>query len=241
MKKCGLGLALAVGFLALSANAGNATPVTWVNETDLATEADFAILQSPATMSVTAGMLTPNVFGMVFEAGKTESAGGNATVLADLGYGTLGTDPRTDASWIWIAASFANQVGNNDVYSGQFLAPLINGTYEYTFRFSVDGGSTYTAADLNGAGSNAQQTFDANNLGALTVTGGLDPAAVPEPASLVLLGTGVASLVVRRKARKSSRHARVIPTAGRSDLSCGFLRSSRLSGSSSPSVEPRRC
>jgi PEP-CTERM motif len=68
----------------------------------------------------------------------------------------------------------------------------LNGTYSYTYRFSIDAGSNLTAADLDGAGSNAGLTFDPSNLGLLTVTDGI----VPEPSTglLVIAGLlGVAS------------------------------------------------
>src|SRR5690349_20851662 len=96
--RASIGVLAAVLLSAILPTAAQATPVTWVNETNVAGEADFAILQFPPTLTQTAGTLTANVFGQVFETGVTSSAGASASVLADVGYGTAGSDPRTDSS-----------------------------------------------------------------------------------------------------------------------------------------------
>jgi hypothetical protein len=180
-------------FTTLLSAAAEATPVTWVNETDLPAEADFAILQFPASIFVSAGMPTGLIFGQIFENGMTPGAGANASITADVGFGPGGTDPRTNASWTWVAAAFSAQVGNNDEYQQQLIAPLVNGTYSYTYRFSLDG-INYTAADLDGAGSNAGLTFDVNKLGTMTVTGGV--VATPEPTARAFVALGVVLLAM---------------------------------------------
>jgi len=190
--------------IGLFSDTAGATTVTWVNETNLGSEADFVQLQSPASLgTVAAGSTSLAILGQVFEAGKTESGGANASILADLGYGAAGTDPRTDSSWVWFGAIFNAQLGNNDQYARQLTVPLINGNYSYTFRFTVDGGLTYTAADLDGAGSNAALVFDSSQLGTFNVTDGTDPGAIatPEPATLALVTLGGLVANVRRRRR----------------------------------------
>jgi hypothetical protein len=172
--------------------------VTWVNETNLASEADYDNLQFPSSISAQANTFTNYIYGRVYEAGLTEAAGPAGSVLADVGYGPLGSDPRTNNSWVWTAAVFNVQIGNDDEYQQQILAPIYNGTYSYTYRFSVDNGATYTAADLDGAGSNPGLVFNPNNLGQLTVTDGLN---APEPGCVALLAIAAGLLAGRRTIR----------------------------------------
>ena len=142
-------------------------PVTWLNETDLPGEADFAVLQFPATFTNT-GAPSPMIFGRVFESGVTPAAGPSASVVAQIGYGPFGSDPRVTPGWVWAPASFNAQVGNDDEYQATLTLPL--GTFSYTFRFSLDGGFSFTLADLDGAGANGGLTFSAAQLGAATTT-----------------------------------------------------------------------
>ena len=175
----------------------------WLNETDQASEADFVKLQSPASFTVNAGALTPNIYGRIYEFGKTEAAGANASIAAYVGYGAVGSNPLTDTSWLWFAAVYNVQVGNDDEYKAQFKDPSVNGTYAYTYRFSFDGGNSFTAADLDGAGSNFGLTFDSSQLGTMTVING---QSVPDRSdSFVLLLMALAAIGFQRRRLLSSR------------------------------------
>lgn len=149
--------------------------ITWVNETDLAVEADFGNLQHPSAINVQASQLTPPIYGQLYEAGLTEVMGPQASVFADVGYGPSGSDPRTNPNWTWFAANYNIQTSNNDEYSLAITAPATPGTYSYTYRYSLDFGATYTAGDIDGAGTNAGLAFSAANLGVMTVTAGPPP------------------------------------------------------------------
>jgi hypothetical protein len=140
------------------------------NETNLPAELDFCNIQFPFTILVAAGTGPVLVYGQVFEAGVTEAPGPSGTLQAELGYGPYGTDPWT-GSWVWVPATFNVQVGNNDEYVGGFTAPTA-GTYNYTFRYSIDGGASGTYADVDGAGSNGGLTYSQLLMGVMVTDGG---------------------------------------------------------------------
>ena len=187
-----------VAFATLHAAMAHAGTITWVNGTGLASEIDYVTLQFPSTVTVTAGTSTPVIYGQIFESGITTAPGPDASIAADLGFGPAGTDPRTSLAWTWVSAVFNVQVGNNDEYKQTFVAPLVNGTYSYTYRFSKDG-TNYTAADLDGAG--AGLTFDATKLGVMTVTGGI--VAAPEPATQGFVAFGALFVAVALLTRRT--------------------------------------
>lgn len=137
------------------------------NETDRVAELDFCALQFPPTMIVNAGEITPLVFNRVFEAGLTPAAGADASIPAQLGFGAAGINPATTPGFIWIAAAFNAQDGNDDEYQASFIAPP-SGSWAYTGRISRDG-TNGTYCDINGAGSNAGLTFEPGQLGLLSV------------------------------------------------------------------------
>jgi hypothetical protein len=150
-------------------DAGAALPGV-LNETDQAAEADYCVVQFPLTTTSTSGVATELIFGQIFEAGRTDVMVGGAAsgIRAELGFGPIGSDPRTSALWTFQPASFNVEVGNNDEYrSTLVVAPP--GTYAYAYRFSFDGGANVTYCDTDGAGSNPGLTFSASLLGSLTV------------------------------------------------------------------------
>ena len=153
---------------------------------------DYGVLQFPATVSAAPGAATPVIYGRVYEAGLTEAAGGSSEIIAQLGFGKAGTDPRSDASWKWTSAPFNEQVENNDEYQASFTAPNTPGRYAYTFRFALvqDGiTSGYTYADVDGAGTNPGLSFESTQLGALTVTQTAPSAARTNPKAGVATST----------------------------------------------------
>ncbi|HYI01103.1 beta strand repeat-containing protein [Hyalangium sp.] len=140
------------------------------NETGNTLEADYCNLQFPSDFSVPSGTMTPLIYGRIYEAGVTETEGAPAGILAEVGYGANGSNPRSNNSWRFFPATYNVQFGNDDEFMGSFIAPTTEAAYSYTFRFSQDNGMKWTYCDLNGAGSNLGQDFDATQLGVMTVT-----------------------------------------------------------------------
>jgi hypothetical protein len=139
------------------------------NESDDPLEADYCNIQFPASFSVQTGQPTPFLYGRIYEAGVTEAGGAPAGVVAEVGYGPTGADPRSTNTWRYFNAMYNVQVGNDDEFQASFLAPAA-GNYSYVFRFSFDNGVRWTYCDLNGAGSNPGLDFETAQLGAMTVT-----------------------------------------------------------------------
>jgi hypothetical protein len=143
---------------------------------------DFCRLQFPTIVATNSGT-SVDVFGRVFIAGLTDLSGLNdpaAQVIGYVGYGPDGSDPAVDAGWTWTAGvpnagyspASPNYEANNDEYTASFSAPPA-GAYDFAFRFSGDGGATFTYCDGGDAGSsNGYAPADA---GQLTV------AAAPTP------------------------------------------------------------
>ncbi len=148
---------------------GGFTWTTSNNETDLPEECDYCVLQYPPASTTTAGMRTELIYGRVYEAGLTDVSAGQAPgILAELGYGPVGSDPSGSNAWIWVPAIFNTEYGNDDEYMQRLTVPA-PGSYLYTYRWSLDGGLTWSYSDLDGAGYNPDLSFSAQALGTLTV------------------------------------------------------------------------
>ena len=146
------------------------------NETGVTAEADYCVLQFPRDpISTTRGKPTTNIYGQIFEQGVTTAVSGQAApgILASLGYGPVGVDPTASNAWRWQPATFNHEDPShrdNDEYMGT-LTITEPGQYAFTFRFSLDGGLTWTYCDENGAGSNQGVGFNPNNIGIRVSTG----------------------------------------------------------------------
>ena len=165
----------------------------WVNGTGAWQEADNAILVSPPSIFMYAGDTTPSILGQIYKNSVTESPGPAGNVVAQVGFGAFGSDPRF-STWTWLPATYNLQIGNNDQYTANFSIN-VPGTYAYTYRFSLDNGGTWTAADLAGTGSNPPIAFDPNDIGKLTVS----DIALPEPAYIGILALGTTIGLRRRR------------------------------------------
>jgi hypothetical protein len=125
---------------------------------------DWANLQWPPLIvhTISASDPTENIYGQVWIDGYTQTIGPTPGLWAQVGYGPDGSDPEGHAGWLWVDAEFNDDVGGNDEFRGQLL-PEAAGTFDYAYRYSIDGGSTWTYADLDGTG-NGYEPSQAGNL-----------------------------------------------------------------------------
>ncbi|HEX6289917.1 MAG TPA: alpha-amylase family glycosyl hydrolase [Herpetosiphonaceae bacterium] len=142
----------------------------------------WANLQWPPTLTYTVSAVNPTdtVYGQVYIENVTIQPGATPGLIAQLGYGAAGSDPRL---WnTWVGMEFNANVGNNDEFKGN-LQPTVPGTYDYFTRYSTNGGTSWTYGDLDGieSGSFADQT---DSPGKLTVNPNPDQTPPDAPANL---------------------------------------------------------
>ncbi|HOX45075.1 MAG TPA: choice-of-anchor D domain-containing protein [Myxococcota bacterium] len=126
-------------------------------------------LQWPRATSAPVGQDTELVFGRVYKTGVTEPVGAPAGILGQLGYGPLGSDPRSSTGWRWLSAAWNPSCvgcGNNDEFMRQFNLSAA-ASWSYAYRFSDDGGLTFLFCDFDPGTGNG---FSSADLGTLTIT-----------------------------------------------------------------------
>jgi len=116
--------------------------------------------QFPTIVTATSGD-TLAFYGRVYHAGITDQSTGvdvSPLLKAQVGLGPDGTQPASSTTWNWYNASAnAGWVGtggdaNNDEYQAS-VQLNIPGTYDAAYRFSVDGGHSWTYCDGGDEGS----------------------------------------------------------------------------------------
>ena len=134
----------------------------------------FCILQHPPETSTDRGTATEEIYGRVFAEGSTPGEGKGAGIKGQVGYGPLGTNPTTQADkWSFVDATYntdADGLSEGDKSNDEYKAQLtVNeaGSYSYIYRFSGDGGKSWTLCDLDGS----ENGFQAEQMGKLTVKG----------------------------------------------------------------------
>ena len=124
---------------------------------------DWGVLVGPATLHTVEGKATALLTAQVFEPGVTDAPGEGFGLVAEVGYGPAGSDPITSDAWVWSAAAYQGDVGNNDVFGSAITAPI--GAWSATLRFSVSGGLSWLYVDLGGA----DDGFDPGDVAAVLV------------------------------------------------------------------------
>ena len=142
-------------------------------------QVDWCTLQWPPTIAALSGT-EATVYGQVYEAGISDlspETDVSAQLMAQLGWGPAGSDPVTEASGWTLVTAAANpgwvdtDTPDNDEYMATFTLPA-PGLYDYAYRFSADGGQTWTWCDLDGTGNG----YSVDQAGALA------SLAAPHPA-----------------------------------------------------------
>ncbi len=121
------------------------------------------------------------LYGRVFVDGitnKTQGPDADATLTAAAGYGPDASKPLGNGTWKWTAAAVNpawddvtwNEPGN-DEYMVEITAPTAVGSYDLAFRFSLDGGLTWTYCDkAAGVGADGSENgYQFENAGTMTV------------------------------------------------------------------------
>ncbi|MCA9704228.1 MAG: hypothetical protein KDK70_00065 [Myxococcales bacterium] len=145
----------------------------------------FCRLQFPTVIDEIEGT-DVDVFGRVFVMGLTDLSGVNdpaPEVIGSVGYGPDGSDPAVDPSWVWTTGTPNPGYGpaspsyepNNDEYTAVLSVPSPPGNYDFAFRFSGDGGATFTYCD--GLAPGSSDGYAPANAGQLTS----QPAPPPPP------------------------------------------------------------
>ncbi len=143
---------------------------------------DYGRIQAPpcdATVMINLGN-TLEAYAVIYHDELTDTTVGMAPVglTVELGIGDDGTDPATDGSWTWTLATYNGdfQAGNDDEFQGIASVPGTEGTYDYAFRATLDGGASYTFIDRGDGGGNncagllgTNDGYQAANAGDLTV------------------------------------------------------------------------
>jgi len=142
----------------------------------------WANLQWPPTLAHTISVTTrtDNVYGQVYIANVTNQPGATPSLMAQLGFGPVGSDPAGNSAWNWVDASFNTDAGNNDEFVASLLPEAV-GSYDYLYRYTTTNGRDWLYADLNGP-------ISAGNLppnpGKLHVISSGDTTAPATPANL---------------------------------------------------------
>jgi hypothetical protein len=140
--------------------------------------------------TVSAKATTEPVLGQIRIENVTSKAGPARNLIAQLGYGSQGSDPRTWSTWT--PMEWSADVRNNDEWKG-VLQPDAPGTYSYLVRFSTSGGERWIYADVDGIGDGSakQQT---NQPGVLEVVPNDDQTPPTAPANLQAATNDIASI-----------------------------------------------
>jgi hypothetical protein len=190
----GLTVATNYYYVVLSRNDTNLLTSGYSNEVAVtpAYSIGWANLQWPDKITHTISTInaTEKIYGRIWIDGVTNQPGATPGLLAQVGFGAVGSTP--DDSWTWSDMAFNVDVDNNDEYAGNLLPDML-GIYCYTTRYSGDGGASWFYA-VNGP-DEGNPTCP-GPFGVLTVVAGADTTEPTAPTNLALTGTTNSSIAL---------------------------------------------
>jgi len=125
-------------------------------------------LQYPASGTITQGGAF-NVYGQVYHAGITDSAGQGSGITAQVGYSTNNTNPNTWTNWA--STTYNGDSGNNDEYVANIGASLAPGTYYYATRYQRTGSTEYVYGGTGGIWNNDSGVLTVNPAAPVVTAG----------------------------------------------------------------------
>jgi hypothetical protein len=108
----------------------------------------YAVLQYPTTINQAVTSNYTTIYGRVYVAGLTDSAGDPDLIQAQVALGATGSNP-TGWNWKPMVYNPGHSGDNNYEYMGQLRAEA-PGTYPFLVRFSDDGGRSWVYGDVDG-------------------------------------------------------------------------------------------
>lgn len=138
------------------------TAVTWCD------------LRGPPSLQTDVDQPSPPVFGRVFVETLTDRVGMAAGITAQIGWGPDQSDPAISTAWQWHDAVYS---GDSSQLYDEYVASLsadASGTFDYAYRFSADGGTTWLYCDQD----SSDNGYDAAQSGSLLVAGGGGPVTL---------------------------------------------------------------
>ena len=151
----------------------------------------WANLQWPPEMThvISFSDRTDTVYGQAWIDGATGQPGPTPSLMAEVGYGPVGSDPAT--GWSWFPMTFNVDAGSNDEFMGDMLPHPI-GDYAYAVRYTTTNGRDWLYADRDGTGNG----YDPNQAGLLHVISSGDTTPPAAPLNLHEVSRSAAEIII---------------------------------------------